>query len=197
MWHFYGKLVNRLPLCFRHPNQIFLSNGKHPMSSSKSPVWPASFDFRWLTWVNIFWSVEGFFFEGACSFENLSYFRCNISYTKVKTKRSSRHFSYSRLPITRALHYKLEPRINSNRNRFPLDFRHTFTVILPSETRTLDNSNLPLTRSSFCFLSDHFYINLPSISRIMLFSASSMTWPRLTALARFPRSLLTSALHPL
>ena len=30
MWHFYGKLVNRLPLCFRHPNRIFLSNGKHP-----------------------------------------------------------------------------------------------------------------------------------------------------------------------
>ena len=31
MWHFYGKLVNRLSLCFRHPNRIFLSNGKHPM----------------------------------------------------------------------------------------------------------------------------------------------------------------------
>ena len=30
---------------------------------------------------------------------------------------------------------------NSNQNRFPLDFRHTFTVILPSVTRTLDNSN--------------------------------------------------------
>ena len=34
MWHFYGKLVNRLPLCFRHPNRIFLSNGKHPWCSS-------------------------------------------------------------------------------------------------------------------------------------------------------------------
>ena len=30
MWHFYDKLVNRLPLCFRHSNRIFLSNGKHP-----------------------------------------------------------------------------------------------------------------------------------------------------------------------
>ena len=30
---------------------------------------------------------------------------------------------------------------NSNQNRFPLDFRHTFTVILPSVTQTLDNSN--------------------------------------------------------
>ena len=166
------------------------------MSSSRSPVWPASFDFRWLTWGNIFWYVEGFFFEAGCSFEDLPFFRCNISYKIVKTKRSRRHFSYSRLPITRALHYKLEPRINSNRNRFPLDFHHTFTVILPLATRTLDNSNLPLTRSSFCFLSDHFYINLPSISRIMLLSASLITWPLLTALARFPRSLLTSVLHP-
>ena len=41
---------------------------------------------------------------------------------------------YSRLPITRTF-------ANSNQNRFPLDFRHTFTVILPSVTRTLDNSN--------------------------------------------------------
>ena len=30
MWHFYGILANRLPLCFRHPNRIFLLNGKHP-----------------------------------------------------------------------------------------------------------------------------------------------------------------------
>ena len=45
----------------------------------------------------------------------------------------------------------LESRANSNQNRFPLDFRHTLTVILPSVSQTLDNSNLPLTRSSFCF----------------------------------------------
>ena len=31
---------------------------------------------------------------------------------------------------------------NSNQNRFPLDFHHTFTVILPSITRTPDNLNL-------------------------------------------------------
>ena len=30
----------------------------------------------------------------------------------------------------------LEPRAASNQNLFPLDFRHTFTVILPSVTRT-------------------------------------------------------------
>ena len=35
----------------------------------------------------------------------------------------------------------LEPRANSNQNRFPLEFRHTFTVILPSVTRTPDNFN--------------------------------------------------------
>ena len=26
----FGKLTTRLPLCFRHPNRVFLSNGKHP-----------------------------------------------------------------------------------------------------------------------------------------------------------------------
>ena len=36
---------------------------------------------------------------------------------------------------------QLEARANSNQNRFPLDFRHTFTVVLPSVTRSLDNSN--------------------------------------------------------
>ena len=54
-------------------------------------------------------------------------------------------------------HY-LEPCFNSNQNRVPLVFRHTFTVILPSVTRTLEDSNLPLiTRTSFSFPSDHFY----------------------------------------
>ena len=36
---------------------------------------------------------------------------------------------------------KLEPRANWKENRFPLDFRHTFTVILSPVTRTLDKSN--------------------------------------------------------
>ena len=34
MWQFCGKLVNRLSLCFRHPNRIFLSNSKHPRLTS-------------------------------------------------------------------------------------------------------------------------------------------------------------------
>ena len=48
-----------------------------------------------------------------------------------------------------------------------MDFLHTFTIILLSLTRTLDNSNLPLTRSNFCFPSDHFHIILPSITPTM------------------------------
>ncbi len=40
-----------------------------------------------------------------------------------------------------------------------MDFRHTITVILPSVTRTLDNSNLPLTRTNFRFPSGHFLYN--------------------------------------
>ena len=51
---------------------------------------------------------------------------------------------YSWFPITRTL-------ANSNRSRFPLDILQTFTIILPSVTQTLDNLNLPLTRSNFWF----------------------------------------------
>ena len=36
---------------------------------------------------------------------------------------------------------------------------------------TLGNSNLPLTRSNFCFPSDYFYTILPSITRNMFCSA--------------------------
>ena len=38
---------------------------------------------------------------------------------------------------------------NSNRSRLSLDIVQTFTIILSSVTQTLDNSNLPLTRSNF------------------------------------------------
>ena len=53
---------------------------------------------------------------------------------------------YSWLPITWTL-------ANLNRSRFPLDFLHTFTVILLSVTGNLDNSNLPLTRVSLQIVS--------------------------------------------
>ena len=42
-----------------------------------------------------------------------------------------------------ALKLPLEPCANSKQNRFPLDFLHTFTVILPSVTPTLDNLPKP------------------------------------------------------
>ena len=33
MWYFYGKLVNRLPLCFRHPNRFFCQMVSTPWRS--------------------------------------------------------------------------------------------------------------------------------------------------------------------
>jgi len=54
---------------------------------------------------------------------------------------------------------------------FPwISFMPAFTVILPLVTRTLDDSNLPLTRSNFCFTSDYFYTNLPSMTRTMFWA---------------------------
>ena len=67
--------------------------------------------------------------------------------------------NYSRLQLepslTRTLCY-LEPESISP------DFLY---CNLSSVTRTLDNSKLPLTRSNFCFPSDHFHTILPSITR--------------------------------
>ena len=57
---------------------------------------------------------------------------CN--WKKVRVQSTTMNASYIWLPITRTR--KFEPRANSNQNWFPLDFRHTFTVILPSITRT-------------------------------------------------------------
>ena len=45
-----------------------------------------------------------------------------------------------------------------------------FTVILPTVTRTLDNSNLLLPRTNFCFPSDNFYAVLPSLTWTMFLS---------------------------
>ena len=44
-------------------------------------------------------------------------------------RRTFQRSKYSRLPITQTL-------VNSNRSRFPLDFLHTFTVILSSVIQT-------------------------------------------------------------
>ena len=55
---------------------------------------------------------------------------------------------------------------NSNQKRFPMDFPNTWNVILPCVTCTLNNLYLQLTRSIFCFPSNHFYITWPSITQI-------------------------------
>ena len=44
---------------------------------------------------------------------------------------------------------------------------HTYTEILPLVvTRTVNNSNFPLTQSNFCFPADHFYTILPLITAV-------------------------------
>ena len=53
---------------------------------------------------------------------------------------------------------------------FPSQIYYNFTSV----TRTLDNSILPLTQSKFCFPSDHFYINLPSITWTMLWAPDKL-----------------------
>ena len=86
-------------------------------------------------------------------------------FAEVNNRPRSRniYLRYSRLSITRTLANSNLACANSNQSWFLLDFLLTFAVILPSITWTLDNSNLPLTRSDFCFPSDHIYIILPSI----------------------------------
>ena len=66
---------------------------------------------------------------------------------------------YIRLPITGTL-----TNLNDAPSQNKVDFLHVFTLILPSVTWTLDNSNPLLAQSNFCFPSDHFYIILLSIT---------------------------------
>lgn len=63
--------------------------------------------------------------------------------------------------------WKLEDRADSNQIRFPKGLPDTFTVILPSITRILDNSNLSLTRSKSDSPSGHFLTNFPSKTRTL------------------------------
>ena len=72
--------------------------------------------------------------------------------------------TYSLLPITRTL-VNLNLASTQTIRQLPLDFLYTFIVILPSVPQTLDSLSLLLTRSSFCFPSDHFYIILPTITQ--------------------------------
>ena len=69
-----------------------------------------------------------------------------------------------------AVSVQLTPELTRTKIDFPwISFIHLHVnLFLPSVTRTPDNSNLRLTRTKFCFPSDHSYINLPSITRTML-----------------------------
>ena len=70
---------------------------------------------------------------------------------------------------TRGRHARDVSRVSFSRARFFL------CPLLPSACYagynfTLDNSNLPLTRSNFCFPLDHFHIILPSITPTMFWA---------------------------
>ena len=81
---------------------------------------------------------------------------------------------------------------NSNQNRFPLDFRHTFPVISPAVTRTLDCSNSRWLEPIFVSPQVIFYTILPSIARTMFWAlekshhgalhSRSKVWSRTTPL---------------
>ena len=73
---------------------------------------------------------------------------------------------YSGLPITRTL-------ANSNLVRTRTKINFPWISVIYNCNFTLGNSNLPLTQSSFCFPSDHFYIILPSITRTMFWALKS------------------------
>ena len=62
---------------------------------------------------------------------------------------------------------KLKPHPSSNKSRFPLDFLHTFTVILLSVTWTLDKLEPPANSKSFLFPFRSFVHNSSSITRTM------------------------------
>ena len=65
---------------------------------------------------------------------------------------------------------QLKPCANLEPKSISPDLVHPFTVILPSITLTLDNSNLLLTQRNFFLPSDHFQIILPSKTRTMFWS---------------------------
>ena len=76
---------------------------------------------------------------------------------------------YSPLPITWTL-VKLEPKSISSgfppSGLYASDFLHTFTVILPSVTRTFDNTNLPLTRNNFTLVDMNHVLSTWQVEKI-------------------------------
>ena len=70
---------------------------------------------------------------------------------------------------------ELKPCSDSNQIWFPRYFHHTFTAILPLLTRTLCNSNLPLTGSNFHFRTSSIHIS-PLITPMACWTTSVNTW---------------------
>ena len=95
-------------------------------------------------------------------FSQSKFSSCSNTATRKKSGKTCCSY-YSRLPVTRTL-------ANSDQNRFPLDFRHTFTVILPSITRILDNSNSRKLEPIFVSPQVICYIILPSITRTVFWA---------------------------
>ena len=64
---------------------------------------------------------------------------------------------YSWIPITQTLANSNLTLIRTKFN-FLMDFLCKFTVILPLETRALNNLSLQLSWSNFCFPTDYYYL---------------------------------------
>ena len=75
-------------------------------------------------------------------------------------------FSYFELRFFKVTYSRLQKKLIPSLTRTKINFLWISFIHLLSFY--LDNLNLPLTRSNFCFLSDHFYIILPSIIRNVL-----------------------------
>ena len=147
--------------------RCYYRRNKESSWSSLVPSWSPPSGWGWCNWEN-FWQERE---------RNRQWnFLCQIAfhYWTPSNRRvfqtcpsiSGQGMNYERNPC------QLEHRANSDQNRFPLDFLHTFTWFTPSVTLTfVDSSNHSLTRSNVCFPSYLFYKNLPSMTRTMLLSA--------------------------
>ena len=75
-------------------------------------------------------------------------------------------FSYFELRFFKVTYSRLQKKLIPSLTRTKINFLWISFIHLLSFY--LDNLNLPLTRSNFCFVSDHFYVILHSIIRNVL-----------------------------
>ena len=83
----------------------------------------------------------------------------------------------SRFAVITSSIYSRLPLAQTNIDFPGMDYFHIFSVILPSLTRTLDNFNLPLTRSNFNFPSGHlpYYFTLDNSNHVCQDARSQIT----------------------